>query len=897
MERLTFAHGHTTPAASSSAVCHQAHSLSAHHAPMKHDPQGLRVLRSTAQTSQSGNSLLGALILLTAATTGAAAFLGTAVNASDGAGRRVDRFETTRAGRSVNKIAAQSIWSAYVRNLGGAETSVASLRAYLSAQGFPNTTTPTPVRVEVLGRLGLGKNADGFDVFGDVEIDSVLVHRIDQDRTTRLVITTQDRTRRGIRGSHSDVATAETDVFSIEPARWDGLDYALLANNINCIMCHTNVDDARRIYASTAGLDGGDFQRARVGSIESFQFREDPASTIAGTLYLGGPAIDADGHEITDWAGLNLKGAELDSQGRLVEDGFGDVIGTDLTPADSSDPAPYENLYTDYLSLDSPVDGTLPDTFPSPFRDDGGVDLTTGTPMTTGADNRIVDDAEFDTTVASYSGHISGGAISIVPTGDQITTMAETRGLINGTDTTLDPVTAGNVVMTGSDGNPIRIEGMVAIDGDLIISGPIEGTGSLWVRGNIYVRGDLEYADGMIGTERQFGVSSNGVTNALAMAAGGNIVIGDPFRPQWGEGDAVDGTDSGTWNFSTEQTAVFNRREWIKTQPTLPGLPVQVQVGTNDYQRELFQEVTRMESRPITERRDTGRTQEVPVYENVQVGTREEPVYTTVVTPSTRPAPYDNSTSERVQTGTRTVPVYERQQTGTRLEPIYEDVVIGYQDVAVIDRVPFSPPRYEDVSEPIFEMQRPDFPNPEYRGAAFIPRYYAFGEGDPVPIQNLEGYFDPATQLWVTDERVDGWDASKLTLADPSDPSDPTLYPAGAPNAVISTLEPTASWIDSDLLRSMITSSLTSRDADKPLTVNATLYSSNSIFGLVPNSASEGTTGSLKFEGSVLGADVGLLGPGGTEILYDPRSQSVLDIRDETQLSIGLEGSVPTARP
>lgn len=864
---------------------------------MTHELHSSRILRSHVSTSQSGNSLLGALILLTAATTGAAAFLGSAVNASDGAGRRVDRFETTRAGRSVNKIAAQNIWSAYVRNLGGGETSVASLRAYLTAQGFPNQTGAVPARVEVLNRLGLAQNGEGFDVFGDVEIDSVLVHRIDEGRATRLIITTQDRTRRGIRGNHSDVSTAETDIFSVEPARWDGLDFALLANNINCIMCHTNVDDARRIYPSTAGLDGGEFQRARVGSTESFQFREDPASTIAGTLYLGGPAIDGDGHEIANWAELNLKGAELDSEGRLIEDGFGDVIAKDLVPADATNPLPFESLYTDYLSLDSPVDGVLPDTFPSPFLDDGGVDLATGAPTGVGADNRIVDDAEFATTVDSYTGYISGGAISVVPTGDQITTASAAQGLIDGSETALSAITSGNVVMTGSEDSPIRIDGRVAIDGDLVISGPIEGAGSLWVRGNIYVRGDLEYADGMIGSERQFGVSASGIANALGMAAGGNIIVGDPFRPQWGEGAAVDGTPSGTWSFSTEQTAIFNRREWIKTQPTLPGLPVSVQVGTNDYQKELFQQVTQIQSQPITEQQDTGLTQEVPVYAKVQIGTKEVPVYETITIPADRPAPYGQPTTKKVQTGTKTVPIYENQQVGTTQEPIYQGVIVGYEDVAVTVDVPFSPPQFEDVSEPIFEMQRPEFPNPEYRGANFIPRYYAFGEGDPVPIQNLEGYFDPSAQIWVTDERVEGWDTDKLTLADPSDPADPTLFPAGAPDAVVTTLEPTAGWIDSDLLRTMITDSLTSRDPNKPLTVDATLYSSNSIFGLVPNSASEGTTGELKFEGSVLGADVGLLGPGGTEILYDPRSQAVLDIRDETQLSIVLEGAVPAPRP
>ncbi|WP_145195927.1 hypothetical protein [Planctomycetes bacterium Poly30] len=834
---------------------------------------------------------------MTVATSGAAAFLGLAVNASEGNMSRADRFGTTRAGRSVNKLLAENLWSSYQRNLGGADPSVASLRAYLDAQGFPHSPGPDPARVEVLGRLGLAQDAAGHRVFGNVQIDSVLVHRVDEARATRLIVTTLPRTRRGIERSHADVATQETDVFALEPARWDGLDYTLLANNINCIMCHTHVDDARRIYAGTAMLDAGEFQRARVGSIESFQFREDPDSTIAGTLYLGGPAIDADGRPITDWAHLPLKGAALDGSGRLIEDGYGGLVETDLVPADMASPIPYQNLYVDYLAQASQVDGTLPDRFPPPFRDDGGFDPATGTPTPAGADNRIVDDNEFAGTVASYNGTLSGGAISVIAPGDRITTDAAARALVAGTDTGLGAVTEGNVVLTGTDSRPIRINGDVAIDGDLIISGPIEGTGSLWVRGNIYVRGDLEYADMMSGSDRQFGISPRGVSNALAMTAGGNVVIGDPFRPQWGEGAAVDGTPSGTWNFTLEQTAVFNRREWIKTQPTLPGQLVSVQVGTRDVQRELFQSVPRTEQRPVTERRDTGRTREVPVFANVQIGTREEPVYETVTIPSTRPAPYGTPTYERRQVGTRSVPIMERQQTGTRREAIFEDVVTGYTEVVVTEQVPYSPRRFETTTEPVFEMQRPQHPNPEYRGPNFIPRYYALGEGDPVPVQNVEGYFDPATQLWLTDERVDAWDASKLTIADPNDPADPTLFPAGRPAAVIETLEPTGGWMDSDILRGLITEALEARDPNRPLTVDATIYSSNSVFGLVPNSPSEGTNGAFRVEGSILAADVGLLGPAGTELLYDPRSQSVLDIRDESKMSLTLQGSVPAPRP
>ena len=80
-----------------------------------------------------------------------------------------------------------------------------------------------------------------------------------------------------------------TRVWAIEPPPWDGLDFALLANNVNCIMCHTEVDSAQRVYNQDPSLYGT-FDRTRVGSIESFQFRNNPDSEIAGTLYIGGSA-------------------------------------------------------------------------------------------------------------------------------------------------------------------------------------------------------------------------------------------------------------------------------------------------------------------------------------------------------------------------------------------------------------------------------------------------------------------------------------------------------------------------------------------------------------------------------------------------------------------------------
>lgn len=851
----------------------------------------------TPRSPESGNALLTALLLLVLVSTGLAALLSTAVQASEAPRDRADRFEVKRAGHSANKLAAQSVFSAYQATLAGEEASLGDMRASLTAMGYTDqSAAAVPVRTEIVDRLGLGANSDGEIVLGDIEIESVLLHRMDRARATHLVVTTTTMARRGWEGASTNVRDSVTDVFTLEPARWDGLDFAILANNINCIMCHTNVDDARRVYDGAGIAAGGQYSRARVGSIESFQIRHDPDSAIAGTLYLGGSAVDDDGDAIADWSAFTMMGGMLDSDGRILEDGFGDAMLGLLTPADPADPAPFENLYVDYFDQPNQVDGILPDRFPLPFRDDGGFDPVTGDPTVAGAGNRIVDDNEFATTTESFSGAITNGAIGVVPPGDRVTSTVAAARLTDGTEATLGSVTAGNVVLTGTPDDPIRITGDVAIDGDLIISGPIEGSGSLWVRGNIYIPSDLEYADRMRGSDREFGLGANGNLNALGLTAGGNILMGDLYRAQWGEGAPVDGTESGNWNFTLEQTAIFNRGEWVKTQPELPGLPERVAVGTHVERRELMDSVPRTERRPITELRDTGRTQEVPVYDQVVVGTREEPVFETVVVPATRPAPYGSPTTERRQVGTRTVDVTERRQVGTRTEPIRESVTVGYEDVVVYDSVPFDPPQYVDEVVTDYEIRRPMHTNDRYEGPNYVPRYYALGEGDVVPVQNKRGWFDPELGLWHSEELVGGWDTDELTLADPSDPNDPLLFPAGRPAAAIETLEPTGEWIDPGVLQGMIEDALAARDAGAPFKVDATLYSANSIFGLVPDSPGEGTNGELLIEGSILSADIGLLGPNGTDVLYDPRSQAVLDIRDESNIQLKLVGGLPGPR-
>ena len=833
-----------------------------------------------------------AVVMLAMVSTLLAAFLGSAADDSRVSSTRTGRFEIKRAASSINRLAAQFAWGSYTATLGGQDTNLLGLRAHLDNMALVDQAGLVPMQLDVTNDLGLPLNANGDLALGETTIESVNMYREDSGRIVSLYVTSVITTTDGSR----PLTHTMTDVFSIEAPEWEGLDFALLANNINCIMCHTTVDDVERVYAAGGSDALAGAGRARVGSIESFQFREDPDSTIAGTLYLGGNAIDEHGDPISDWAALNLKAAELDSEGRVVADAFGTVTHHDLSPADETAPMPFQNLYLNYLDQPVQVDGELPASFPLPFRDDGGLDPLTGDLDPTGADNRLVDDNEFNSAVASFTGSVQGGQIGISPPGVAVTTTAAASALVAGTDLALGATTSGNVVLTGTEANPIRLDGLVAIDGDLILSGPVEGDGALWVRGNVYVTGDVEYNDAVVGTDRQFGMGANGQSNTLGITAGGNVVIGDPYRPQWGEGDAVDGTDGGEWNFTLEQAAAFNGREWTKTQAELPGQPVEV-FTTSIVQEEQLIATTTVTQEPVYKWVPNGTFREEDVYEDVVVGQEQKPKYKNIFHPSTLEPPYDNSYTERVQDGFKMVDIIESQKTGTILVENKDKVIDYYRDVETTTYSSHSPPQFADVEVTTSTWEVPMIANPGYKGPDYTPRYYQFGDNDPIPVQNKQGYFDEARQLWVIDEGVTGWSEDELTLADPNDPSDPILFPSGSPAAAVTTLEPTGSWMDPDILRGLITQNLASRDASESFKVDATVYSANSIFGVLPKSLPDGTDGSMRVQGALLAADVGLLAPSGLELFYDARGRDVLNIRDESNLALGFVGTLPAPIP
>jgi len=795
-------------------------------------------------------AFVAALVVLTVM---GAALLQTTTWAAHRTNDHTQRAEARHAAEAAACLAIEQLWSGFEAVLGGANPTTAAFRAYTTTEGLVDQAgIVPPARMDRRGGLGLELLPDGTPAFGATALEELWVHREDMGSAVRIHVTATTALRIG-GVARDDAGVSVTRVWTIEPPRWDGLDYALLANNVNCIMCHTEVDSAQRVFNRDASRLGT-FDRARVGSIESFQFRDDPDSNIAGTLYIGGTAVDGAGRPIAGWGTFPLKSAEMDAIGKLHEDAFAALTRDDLRPADPSAPLPFENLYLDYFELGA-VDGTLPSTFPAPFPDDGGYDVATGARLTAGSGNRLVDDAEFDSKVEAYNGRLSGGSIGIVAPGVQLTTNGALSAILAGNTSSLDSVTRGQVVLVGTADNPLQLNGDIAIDGDVVLSGYVAGLGTLWARGNVYVRGDVQYLDGDAAGERTFGVGASGSSNALAITAGGNIVIGDLFRPGWGAPGAVTGRQGGGWNFTLEEMGIFNRNEWMKTQPELPGKAVQQVVGTS----------VRVED--VGEWRGTGIFEQVPVYERRQTGTRTQAVFETrVLVPATG---YRPAVTERVQVGTRQVPVYSNVLIGTGPRERTMWVITGTRTV----------------STPILAWVTPSVLNRRYAGPDYVARYYAFDRGAVVPIFNKGGWYDAATDVWLSDERTDGWDSAKLTLANPNDPSDPILYAAdGTARAAVSVLTASDDWVTDELLRDLMLSGLAERDRDEPFRIDATLYGANSIFGVIPDG--DGTNGALEVNGAIIGADVGLLGPNGTRVLYDERGRDLLDIRDPGRVEI-----------
>lgn len=515
-----------------------------------------------------------------------------------------DEFKLTSAVESVGVLTTQRIWSAYLDQSDGVAGDIQGFRNFLTSVAepqIPNNADPSPPDVndgiDFLAEIDLPTDLDGDPIYDDVNIDALRVYRHDEeiDDATHLYVTISASTKRGGDMVNPILNRAIRLVYTIEPVRFAGFDYGVLANNVNCIFCHTVVDSTERYYNPFPD-EYGTFERIKVGTLESLMVRDDvdgipfvindwdADSYVAGSVYVRGPVTDHDGSPITNWNGQSFRAFDFDGQGHIVEDlDDGDLHPIVFSPA-GDPPQPLENLYLDYpTAYPDMVDGPLPTSFPPPFPDDGGIDPDTGEPDPTGAGNRAVDPGEFYALAEWAEGTVAGGAINATAHGaDPIDNSSEmNQALTVGNRPSLGSGTIANVILTGTESDPIVIDGDVAIDGDVVISGYVKGKGTIYATGNVYIPTDLVYLDGELIVDgdptgfRTYGVGPDGTKNALGLAAGGNVMIGDYLMPSLftdpEQYDIVSGDSDGEWNFALAELSLFNRGEWAKTQETLPG--------------------------------------------------------------------------------------------------------------------------------------------------------------------------------------------------------------------------------------------------------------------------------------------------------------------------------------
>jgi Tfp pilus assembly protein PilX len=226
--------------------------------------------------------------------------------------------------------------------------------------------------------------------------------------------------------------------------------YGVLTQNVECIFCHAKIV--------------GD-----VVSLETMTVRksDEAYSTVLGKVYTMGDT-------------------NLDQADKRVVKTYTDQDGNPDTVEDAGEEA--LDITTNYADPDRfPVDENGNPSFP-----------------------QIENLDYYKGLAANYDGGngstLSGGTITTVPTGSDYASGAVNVGSI-------DQSYGGNVILTGTPGNCIQLNGPMVVDGDLIIRGCVEGEGSLYAGGNVYVPDSVTYND-----------ASN---DKLAFAAGGNIIIGD----------------------------------------------------------------------------------------------------------------------------------------------------------------------------------------------------------------------------------------------------------------------------------------------------------------------------------------------------------------------------------
>ncbi len=356
------------------------------------------------------------------------------------------------------------------------------------------------------------------------------------------------------------------------------LDFALLTDVINCTLCHAAFTSIEAAYDDTHGDSNSDFlvditnatdrqnaalgtERIRLAALK--QLLAEPGgwranTLIGGTVYTRGsqniictggepnckPNVFGPSYQVSnDNKVLPLIAAEPYQEFRNdPQNPFNQSEETLHCTGNGNNGCAQTNArgYTNYPKAKkgqiAPIDGVVPDAqfFPSPIPDTDG--------------NRLIDNNEWSDAISNTTqGQINGAATLLLSPTD-------VNGNIQagGTDTftfnnvspapviddlvsytSLTPSNsrgiAGNLILIGTDTNPIQLNGKVYVDGDIVIAGYIApgNEGVLVARRNIYIVGDLLYDCNGSSSGRGCTYYDPSSLPRLAMASAGVMIIGD----------------------------------------------------------------------------------------------------------------------------------------------------------------------------------------------------------------------------------------------------------------------------------------------------------------------------------------------------------------------------------
>ncbi|MBI1318403.1 MAG: hypothetical protein GC168_05545 [Candidatus Hydrogenedens sp.] len=712
--------------------------------------------------------------------------------------RAIDQMLLQEAAQAGIEIVTRDLWRQYIETSGNTTRNWASYRAYL------NSTLGIPINEDLNdnGILDPGEDGNGngylnvppgeYDPDGKEMLDEprAFTHG-DDNQVLATIESVKIKRFDGLEHSLITVTSTATlngaskkavQVLDIGAPTRNHAQFAIIANNISCTICHADILSLDLEYNNDPDMFG-EFNRNKVASLLSLMVRKSGAeSNLAGTLYTRGDVLDDSGKVYSNGglASTSFKAYDLnDENGKIVQNGSGGMSQIPMALAGTTpegDLEQFGSLYRNYPTDESQqTDGSVPNSFPAPYPDDD--------------EDRYVDDDEFEMVKNTSNGRIQfeadgddqGGAITAgvafgVPRGGAYAGAAlPTTSNDAMSSLKEDGAYDGNLILVGSEDDPINISGTVAVDGDLVLAGPIKGDGQLLVRGNTYVVGDVTYADGT-----KFGQAEDGTENAFALVSGGSILMGDYNSIRGVNHTGRNGEQFPNWS----KYSIHTRKKNVSGTDTVSGSTQTLKYGYFD---------------------------QFSVDPNAEIN-------------SGRP--------------------------GTQFSFAMSELQLF--NMMELNRAKADP--------------------------TYTPRFYGLRESQP-------------NNIWVFDTKKANNEEHSVkynykgvyTLAEyvTSFGLDPSILTRAAYHY----LNPQGNWMSEDTLRQIWwDDEMTRPSSGRPFQFDGLLYSNNSIFSISRSGTRHNSNakGQMILRGGVISSDLGIFVPEGLQLLYDPRVERFIELRDQS---------------